>query len=494
MSSEYLRKLTDLVEKDPSQIKLLIQDLPNILLNTTEPQLLLFSSLSDPEDRKLLCHLLNRLVKRLSVSARRSKQAFTSMWDKLKLCLEIILKDALAILTEKDQDTDLEILLRRILQIGGFSFSNPASINGNGIGSLWLAMDLDVQLRERRFTRTLALNFDNLESELNQKTLFLYCQQFTTLEFPKTILEINDPSADLISLYFKKYYCTETTSQLICKCKQCSFEFIQQLKMIQSGEWIEFEAKVIENLLSKLQIVNSDAKEACAIFDLLTEMTIALDLKADNSDLLKLLCGIQGSIAVDSLSDSSQSKYWYFVSALLSCDGIEGLNLDNGIIFTLQSDDLVKATTSVCRVIALYWNNLADKELVTESLLDSIIKYDNNKLRWNVAIALMNIEGTAPRFNRIKEFWMGELEKLGNFKVMLSYGKLLQKWSNDCDSSILWDGSEVEKMWETLNWIKAFILENVLNLEREEDEILVVENGRKLVSLLRSILIGGEDT
>ena len=492
-NSEYLKSLSGLIEKDSSQIKILIEDLPNLLLNSkkqsNEPRLL-FSSLFDPIDRKLLCQLLNLLVKRLNVSARRSKQAFTTMWDKLKQCLELILQDALSLVNEIDNE--LEILLRRILQLGDICDTKTAIEASVENISLWLAMDLDVQLKMQRFTRWCVFNhLEGLDSELNQKTLFLYFQQFQETEYLKLILEITDPSADLINLYFKKYYSTEITSEMIKKYPELNLEFINNLKLTQSSEWIKFDGKVIEILLSKMKL-DSNTKGVCATFDLLTEITVALDLRPDNRSLLMRLHAIQSSMNIEGLSDSPLSKFWCFMAALLSCDGIGDFYLENGIIFTLKSENLVKSKTSVCRVIALYWNKLVDGDLIAELLMDSIIKHDNNKLRWNIAIALMNIEGSNLCFNRIKEFWMGELVKLDNFKVILSYTKLLLKWSNEYDSCIASNDCEVETMWDALSRLKRFIKENELNLECEDGEILV-ENAHKLELLLKSILIGGNE-
>ena len=407
--SEYLKNLNELIETDSSQIKILIQDLPNLLLNSIEQpeeSCLLFSRLDDPSDRRLLCNLLSLLVGRLGVSARRSKQAFTSMWDRLKRCLEIILMDALTVVT--GTDFELEILLRRILQLGDIGENVDEGVVNVDI-SVWLAMDLSVQLKKKevsRFPCTLLLsNPKDLELELNQKTLLLYCQQFHIEEFPIIFKDIPDPSSELITLYFKNYYNTEITSEIIKNTSpKFKIEFIQNLKTIHPSEWLKFDSNILVILLFKLKI-NLNPKEDCAIFDLLSEITLAIDLRPDSKTLLKQLCVIQSSIPVDGLTDSSLSKYWCFVSALLSCEGIENdLNLENWILFTLKCNfHSVKAKTSVCRVIALYWNRLTQKAQIqiTDLLMYSIRKYENNKLKWNIAIALVNVEGSTEVIDRL---------------------------------------------------------------------------------------------
>ena len=487
----YLKNLNELIQKDPSNIKIFIQDLPNLLFQSDNEPVVLFSKIRDTNDKKILCNLLSMLIKRLSVSSRRSKQAFTSLWDKLKRCLEIIMEDALINDVCFREDLDIEILLRRIVQLG---------VDVRGISSLtdvsmWLAMDLDVQLKEIRFATDLfnvPINPADFNSEMNQKSLFMYCQQFQIDKFPLYFKEIADPSPELINLYFKpQYYSTEITSELI-ELHDLKLEFIQNLKMLQASEWLKFDSNVLLILLSKLNFTGG--KEVCVALELLTEIVSTIDLRPENIFLLKKLCEIQKMIKLELLADLALCKYWCFVSALLSCDGIEDdslFNLEKGILFTLESADLVKSKTSVCRVIAQYWTKLEGKAIITELLMNLINENVNNKLKWNIAIALMNVEASDTEILRIKEFCLKELMKFDNFKLILFYLKLLLKWS---DSRDLFDKDDFGIMWSSLNKLKSFIQGNVDNLECEweDDENLVIENARKVEGLLKSILIGGK--
>ena len=490
--SMYLRNLNELIQKDPSNIKVFIQDLPNLLLHPDNEPVILFSKIRDTNDKKILCNLLGMLIKRLNVSSRRSKQAFTSLWDKLKRCLEIIMEDALNNDVGVREDLDIEILLRRIVQLG---------VDVRGISSLigvsvWLGMDLDVQFKDIRFSKDLfniAINPADLNSEINQKSLFMYCQQFQFDKYPLIFKDIADSSPELINLYFKpQYYSTKITSELI-DLRELKLEFIQNLKMLQTSEWLKFDTNVLLILLSKLNF--SDGKEVCVVLELLTEMASTIDLRPDNACLLKRLCEIQKMIKLEMLVDSALCKYWCFVSALLSCDGIQDgslFNLEKGILFTLESADLVKSKTSVCRVIAQYWTKLESKDKITQLLMNLINENVNNKLKWNIAIALMNVEASDTEILRIKDFWLMELVKFDNFKLILFYLKLLLKWS---DSRDLFDKDDFGTMWSSLNKLKSFIQGNADNLECEceEDDNLVIENARKVEGLLKSILIGGTE-
>ena len=488
----YLRNLNELIQKDPSNIKIFIQDLPNLLFQPDNEPVILFSKIRDTNDKKILCNLLVMLIKRLNVSSRRSKQAFTSMWDKLKRCLEIIMEDALNNEVDGREDLDFEILLRRIVQLG-VDVRGISSLTGV---SMWLAMDLDVKLKEIRFSKDLfnfPINPADFNSGMNQKTLFMYCQQFQIDKFPLIFKEIADPSPELINLYFKpQYYNTQITSELI-ELHDLKLEFMQNLKMLQTSEWLKFDTNVLLTLLSKLNFTGG--KEACVVFELLTEMANTIDLRPANTFLLKRLCEIQKMIKLEKLADSALCKYWCFVSALLSCDGIEDgslFNLEKGILFTLESADLFKSKTSVCRVIAQFWTKLERKDKITQLLLNLINENVSNKLKWNIAIALMNVEASETDILRIKEFWLKELIKFDNFKLILFYLKLLLKWS---DSRDLFDKDDFGTMWSSLNKLKSFIQGNADNLECEceEDDNLVIENARKVEGLLKSILIGGTE-
>lgn len=482
MLKEYLRNLNNAVHENPSQIKQLIQDLPKL------KDQLLFSKLNLKEDRDIYCNLLELLMKRVAVTSRRSKQAFTSMWDNLRECFELILIDGLTI-NDIKIDENISRVLRKILQMnitpGRLSISNL---------NCWLAMDLDTQLKEITYSHGLN-HVSESENELNLKTLCLYCDEFNVPEFPKVFLNLSEVNSDLINVFFKpKYFNTSIISEYIETKGSISYELIINLKNIPSTIWLDFSSETIIELINKLTISES-SKDTCAIFELFEVISASLDYRNDNIKDSRLLNSLIEIANMDTImSDVVQSKFWCFVSSLLSCECVcdSLLNFEPRIINTLESDN-IKAKISVCRVISLYWHTLQDHDLIVSMLLDTAMKTENNKLKWNIAINLMNYSGTRDNYLKIKEFWLAEMEIFGNFKVIHSYTKLLMKWSDDCGEELTNSNSEsFEIVWTFLNRLKLFINSNFGNLECEDGEGLV-EIANKLETIIKSILIGGED-
>ena len=128
--------------------------------------------------------------------------------------------------------------------------------------------------------------------------------------------------------------------------------------------------------------------------------------------------------------------------------------------------------------------------MITELLILSALNCGNNKLKWNAAVALMGTKGNRIHFDRIKEVWIEEMRQFGNFKVILSFTKLILKWSNDCDEEqpIHLESIVKEIIWEFLNKLKLFLSTEFAVVSEFEN----VQNvGIKLGEILKSILIGG---
>lgn len=490
MSIEYLRTLHESVQVNPSQIKTLIEDLPRL------KDQLLFSNLK--EDKLAIgiyCNLLELLIKRISVSSRRSKQAFTSMWDKLRGVFEMILNDGLGL--KEEDDEKIIIVLRRILQMN----IKPTVSKSRNCSCDWLAMDLDTQLKEISYSR--AVNISHLtnyeENELNLKSLHLYCDQFTVKEFPKVFLNLTNPTSDLVNLFFKpQYFSVLIASEYIYAKQIIAYDFIVNLKNIQSTFWLEFDTEALIILINKLKPrIQSSSKEAIVIYELFEVICLSMDYRDDSTILLDSFVGILIDTDIKQMSDAVLCKFWCFVSALLSCECFNASlkDLETKIIFTLDKPNEfgVKGKISVSRVISLYWNELSDQhDLIVTRLIDSALSYENNKLRWNVATTLMNCIGEERQYEKIKKFWLEEMKRFGNFKVILSYTKLLVKWtSSDYEGRALCsDPESFEVVWTFLNRLKLFLTSNLGNLECEDGEGLV-EIGDKLEEAIKSILIGG---
>ena len=82
------------------------------------------------------------------------------------------------------------------------------------------------------------------------------------------------------------------------------------------------------------------------------------------------------------------------------------------------------------------------------------------------------------------------MRQFGNFKVILSFTKLILKWSNDCDEEqpIHLESIVKEIIWEFLNKLKLFLSTEFAVVSEFEN----VQNvGIKLGEILKSILIGG---
>ena len=480
MSREYLKDLNDKILLDSSQIKQLIQDLPK--LNTTEIQLK-FSIFQCEEDKEMLCNVLGTLLKRISISARRSKQAFTSMWDSMKKFLEMVLNDALRI---QNRCNCMNLVMRQILQLG----IKPDEKKLIFCECNWLAMDLDTQLEKLKYSRGIE-HVEDFESDLNLKTLLLYCERFQIDTFPKTFLRLLNPTAGIIDLFFKKYYDHQVICEYIELKEKIPIEIIINLKALPTSEWLKFPCSTIEILISKIMsVTGDDTKKQAAVFELLSEIADSLDYRSDNLNSLGLAVIVNG-FEIMNQSDTVLSKYWSFVSACLSSERVRDYitTLEPKIFKTLHFESMIKAKISVCRVISLYWDKLNDKSSVFEILLNCSKDHPNNKLKWNLAASLMNYECSQVEFKCAKVLWLREIQNVNNYKVMYSWTNLLLNWSVLYQYDLISDPEDENTIWMCLNHLKSFICENNSNLECEDGEN-IVESARKLETVLKSILIG----
>ena len=530
--SIYLKELDEKVKLNSSNIKQLITDLPKSLFpnpKLSSTQILLFSKIIENDERIRLCRLLEILIQRIVVSARRSNQAFTSLWDGIKKCLLLILEDALGL---ENREPFLNVLLRQILQLG---IAPSKSINikiKNTIDENWLAMDLDVQLnlnQNHKVKKFFTVKIEeNITNDLDAKTLCMYCKTFNVQkEFLDIYIKLPNPSKEIHNLFFTKYFNVDTAAEFIGrehhdKHQQClPIEFITGLLVIKSSEWLKFNSETLKTLVCKLKTIledkslvdlslNTKTKETRIIFELLTEITMSLEFRTDVDDVVvinDLNFQIINNFDISILPDLALSKYWYFVSALLS-EHIEEIFIDLNIIYTLTLPEgsFFKSKASVCRVISLYWSKLnsSKKNQILRILLNSVVRSDNNKFRWNVAVVLMNIESSMVSkeyFEHVKNIWMGELKiKGGNFKVILSFTKVLLKWSHETDYQIISDSKDLEIIWATSSRLKLFIKENYDNLEFEEEadghgndlNEKLVETGQKLEEMLNKLMVDSD--
>lgn len=477
--------MNDLISKDSSRIRSFIQILPQL----TAEKKVFFSNLNDGESR-ILCSLLNLMIKRISISARRSKQAFTCMWDNLKQCLEAILNDALRL---NNRSEELNLLLRHILQLG----IAPEVSNEIVSDCVWLAMSLDSSIGTRKYTLSFDLKSLNVKNEDDQKVLHLYCDRFQVDEFLKLFLAIERPSDDLVNLLFStKYYSTESLSACIHSHTVLPIHLVYNLKTLSTNEWIHFDSDTFLTLIEKLvmSLDKSSSKEQAVVFDVLTSMTESLDFRCYDTTIHDSLNQVIYASNYEIMSDLALSKYWGLVFAMLSSDCIRMKeSLESRILFTLEQKEFFKANTAVCRVLSLYWSQIHGKDLVIDRLF-GVFGCDTcpDKFKWNAAIALMNLESTNEKhFTIAKNFWLDEMRKMSNFKVIYSLTNLLMKWSLDSeDLTLKTDPLVISTSWTCLNKLKVYINENSKSLECEDGEKLV-ENARKLETILKSILIGG---
>lgn len=474
MSKKYLKDLHSKIILDPSQIKYFIQDLPNLT------DKLLFSKLPEEDEVEMLYDVLEVLLKRISISARRSKQAFTSMWDNLKRFLEIVLNDALKI---ENRARKIDLILRKILQLGIKPEEGEAEISCN-----WLAMDWDTQLGKLKYSRKLEY-VDIIENELNLKTLFLYCDRFQVNSFTSVFLKLTNPTSDIIKLFFKNYYNQQLVCEYIESRDEIPIEVIMNLRALVASEWISFPC--VELLISKItkSIFDADGKSKCVYFELLTEISEVIDYRKDAVVIRSLLVDIVNSIDIVDLSDVVLGKYWSVVSSLLSSEQCVIPDLEPKIFYTLESESMIKAKVSVCRVISLYWQNITNKSGLFERLKRCVESHTNNKLKWNVAVSLMGYNCSTEEFNFVKEFWMKEMREMNNYKVMYSWTNLVLNWSVVHNYGLIIDSKNEDTIWTSLNHLKLFINANTDNLECEDGE-RIVEGAIKLENILKSILIG----
>ena len=483
MSREYLKNLNDKISLDPSEIKQLIQDIPKI------SDTVIFSNFPMEEDKEMFCNVLETLLKRISISARRSKQAFTSMWDNLKKFLEIVLNDALK-LELGSRTENMNKIMRQILQLG----IKPKE--GQGIifcDCNWLGMDLDTQMEKLKYSHGIE-HLNILENDLNLKTFSLFCEKFQVPNFSKAFLKLsNSNSTIIIDLFFKKYYDHQIICEYILSKDSIPLEVIINLKNLPCSELIKFPCDIINILISKINplLMNGDIKEQLVVFELLSAVSESLDYRIDNN-LDNTLTDIVNNYNITT-SDPILSKYWSFVSSILSSERVEVIlisSLEPKILHTLKAESMLKSKISICRVISLYWSKINDKSSLFELLLKCANSNNiNNKLKWNITVALMNYKCSDLEFNIVKTFWLNEMRIICNYKVMYSWTNLLLKWSVLYQYDMISDPDDENTIWNCLNHLKLFISANSLNLECEDGEN-IVESASKLEMILKSILIG----
>jgi hypothetical protein len=330
-SSEYLKNLNDKIIVNPSEIKQFIQDIPRVSDN------MIFSNFKTLEDEHMLCNVIGTLLARISISARRSKQAFTSMWDNLKKFLQLVLNDALKIENRRE---NINNIMRQILQLGIKPEGTMIFCDCN-----WLAMDWDIQIGNIIYSNDIK-HVNVIENDLNLKTLSLFCEKFHVPDFSNIFLRISNSDSVIIDLFFKRYYNHQTVSDYILTRDMIPHEIIVNLKNLPSTELIKLPFDTIKLLISKIDhlITNGNTREQQAVFELLAAISESLHYISDNCPNSYTLADIVNNYDISlTTSDSVLSKYWSFVSSMMSFEHCELHLLESKIFYTLKSESMLKS-------------------------------------------------------------------------------------------------------------------------------------------------------
>jgi hypothetical protein len=493
-SREYLKSLCEKVKLDPSQIKNLITDLQCNFINPQNHQLV-FSNLTTQLECENLQIVLEALLRRMNVSFRRSKSAFTSLWDKIQSFLKVIMCEALAI---ECKSPALNRIIRQMLQLG----VELGSIDTSMIhcDCPWLACDLDCSLKRLHFSSPFQIEPSTCSQksilELDKKTLLRYFHQFNT-NVPLDKFIMLDSCSFLLNEFFNEmHYRSSVVADYIANKETLATEFISGLVRIHSNELLALESRILGVLVEKLakQLLSVECKaylkEMSVIFDLLSQIVPIAQL-AGCEAVGPVYNEIVDVIDISGMNDTCLGRYWNFTASLMTCELLEVPVSESKIHFTLNHspNDWIKAKIAVCRVISLAWSELHDLEDV---LLSLIFSHESNKLKWNAALALMGTLGDSERFIKMRMAWISEMEGFGNFKVIHFYTQLCLKWSRDCGVELFADPGVLETVWAFFNRLKMFMSANTGNLECCVEDLseVLMESGEKLESLLRTLLIG----